>query len=88
MCVTFIHPCVSPNFTLVNYGEHPISIPAHKLWFKATFADIETAVDCVQDLPGGPGLQSMEQQLNNIQSCNFYEWKETYGKDKKSAEID
>ena len=30
-------------------------------------------VDIVQDLPQGLGLQSIEQQLNNIQSCNFYE---------------
>ena len=67
---------LGPDFTLVNYGEHPISIPAHKLWFKATFADIETAVDCVQDLPGSPGLQSMEQQLSNIHSCNFLEYKQ------------
>ena len=79
---------LGPNFTLVNHGEFPVSIPAQKLWFKATFMHVEDGVDVVQDLPQGLGLQSMEQQLNNIQSCNFYEWKETYGKDNKSAEND
>ena len=54
---------VGHNFTLIKHGEFPISIPAHKHSFKATFIPLEDGVDVIQDLPMGPGLKHIEEQL-------------------------
>ena len=67
---------VGHNFTLINHGEFPISIPVHKHAFKSTFIPLEDSVDIIQDLPMGPGLKHIEEHLECIHSMNFYDWKD------------
>ena len=67
------HRTIGPIFKLINHSEFPVSIPAHKKLFKATFLPLENDVDICQDLPLGQGCANMEESMKDVYSLNYVE---------------
>ena len=66
---------VGPMFKLKNYSEFKITIPAHKIMFRATFSPLGD-VDLFMDMPVGAGAKELEDRENDLYALGLLRVKE------------
>ena len=66
---------IGPLFKLVNYSDYKITIPAHRIMFRATFSPLGD-VDLFMDMPVGAGSKELEERENDLYALGLLRVKE------------
>ena len=66
---------IGPVFKLVNYSDYKITIPGHRIMFRATFSPLGD-VDLFMDMPVGAGVNELEELENDLYALGLLRVKE------------